>query len=104
MNRSNRNRNSEKTYLNRLAKITGRDRFELKTGGISDKPPVEIVDSGASWRRFFCAAFRSKALITIFSLVAHSQGTYGFIFRRSFFSLELSQTLTKFQAFLEDRK
>jgi hypothetical protein len=61
---------------------------KLKNGGISGKTLVKIVDSGASWRRFFRAIPTMKAVITIFPLFAPDEGV--FCFCRG-----LSQTLTK---------
>jgi hypothetical protein len=60
----------------------------LKYGGTSGKAPVKIVDPGASWRRFFRAVPNMKAVIAIFTLLAHEEGV--FCFCRG-----LSQNLTK---------
>ena len=68
-----------------------------ETGGISGKPPVKIVDPGGSWRRFCCVTFTMEPLIAIFPFIAHGDSALGF-------SGELSQSLTKFPAFLEERK
>ena len=86
-------------YLYLLAKIAVELLLLQKIGGVLGKPQGEIVDSGASWRSFFHAALSPKALTAIFCFLAHNQGIYRCIPRRSFFSLELGQTLTKFSAF-----
>jgi hypothetical protein len=60
----------------------------LKYGGTSGKAPVKIVDPGASWRRFFRAVPNMKAVIAIFTLLAHEEGVFCF-------SRRLGQSLTE---------
>jgi hypothetical protein len=85
--------NSEKSYLHTQTKMGIGFPSEPKTDGILDKPRVKIVDPGASWRKFFCAVFAIRASLAIFLVAAQGRRVYGY-------ARGLSQTLTKFPAFL----
>jgi hypothetical protein len=49
---------------------------DLKIGGTSGKPPVKIVDPGASWRRFYRASPTMKTMIAIFPLSTDDKGFF----------------------------
>lgn len=66
---------------------------DSKKGCVPDKPPVKIVDPGALWRKLFSIFLAKSSLSALFIFVAPGQRVYGY-------DRVLSQTLTKYPAFL----
>ncbi len=66
MSSYNRNRNKEETRMKLPGRIGGEHLLALKRGGTSGKASLEIVDSWASWRKYFGAASSPEPLPLIF--------------------------------------
>jgi hypothetical protein len=76
MKRCKWDRNSKKNLFQPTSENRSRTPVRAGNRGYFGKALAEIVDPGASWRKYFCASSTIKALIVIFSLVASLGGSW----------------------------